>query len=112
MSHDVNEPAGLDLVDPETVRADVETDYLVDAGSLGPGLGEMITALDADPGRKIAITRDGQVVAVMIDPTDAKIFEGLELEAESEWSRRVDEEEPGDDTWYTLEGEPIDKASE
>ncbi|RPF22826.1 hypothetical protein [Myceligenerans xiligouense] len=93
MSDAMYEPTDFDLIDPATVRTDVYPEYMVDLNGMGPGMSEMVAALTADPGRKIGITKNGRLVAVVIDPEDTKIFEGLEIEAESEERAREREEE-------------------
>jgi hypothetical protein len=99
--------ADLGFIDRAGVPTDVDLDHMVDLDRMGPVMTGMASALVADPGRKIGITKNGQVIAVLIDTTDVKNFEGLELEAESEWMARREREEPDDGTRYTLDGELI-----
>jgi hypothetical protein len=97
---------GLGFIDRATVRTDVDLERMVDLDRMGQAMAGMTAALAADPGRKIGFTKNGQVIAVLIDTTDLRNFEGLELEAEAEWRAR-EPEEPDDGTWYTIDGELI-----
>ncbi|GAB3160315.1 hypothetical protein GCM10027059_08040 [Myceligenerans halotolerans] len=101
-----DEEASLGFIDRATVRTDVDLEHMVDLDRTGQALTRMTQALATDPGRKIGITKNGQVIAVLIDTTDLKNFEGLELEAEAEWRAR-EPEEPDDGTWYTIDGDLI-----
>ncbi|GAB3160555.1 hypothetical protein GCM10027059_08840 [Myceligenerans halotolerans] len=102
-----DEEASLGFIDRATVRTDVDLEHMVDLDRTGQALTRMTQELATDPGRKIGITKNGQVIAVLIDTTDLKNFEGLELEAESEWMDRREREEPDDGTRYTIDGDLI-----
>lgn len=102
-----DEEMGLGFIDQATVRTEVDLEHMVDLDRAGQVLTRMAQALVTDPGRRIGITKNGQVVAVLVDTTDLKHFEGLELMAESEWMDRREREEPDDGTRYTLDGELI-----
>ena len=81
---------------------DLDLDGTIDISALGP---DAVTALDrvTDGGYRIGVVRDGEVVAVLIDRDDAKIFERLEIKAEEEWVERSAQEEPDDGTRVSLE---------
>lgn len=102
-----DEEVGLGFIDRATVRTDVDLEHMVDLDRMGQVMTRMTSALAADPGRKIGVTKNGEIIAVLVDTTDLKSFEGLELVAESEWMDRREREEPDDGTRYTIDGELI-----
>jgi hypothetical protein len=74
---------------------DLDLDGTIDVSALGP---DAIAPLDRviDDAHRIGIVQDGEVVAVLIDPDDAKNLERLEAQAEEEWVDRTLEAEPED----------------
>jgi hypothetical protein len=108
MDDAVDGPEGDALLDPDRVRTDLDLPYLIGVDAAGPETPELVAALEADPGRKIGITRNGRIVAVLFDREDARILEGLEVQAESDKLARDRAHEPPDDgVRYTLNGERI-----
>ncbi len=84
------------VADEAFVRTDLDLDQVLDVGITGESGASLVKALEADPGRKIGITKDGQVVAVVIDGQDMAIFEDLEIAAEGERLEDFRRENPDD----------------
>ena len=95
------------VTDEAFVRTDLDLDQVLDVGITGESGAGLIEALKADPGRKIGIAKDGQVVAVLIDGQDMAIFEDLEIAAEEERLEEFHRDNPDDGVRYTLDGEPV-----
>lgn len=81
------------------MNTDLDLDETVNESDLGAGAAGLLTRVSTEHLR-VGVVRDGEVVAVLIDPDDARILERLELAAEEKWAA---EREPDDGQRFSLD---------
>ena len=79
--------------------SDLDLDETVTEPAFIAGAAGLLTRVSAEHLR-VGVVRDGEVIAVLIDAGDARIFERLELAAEEKWAA---ERGPDDGQRFSLD---------